>query len=49
MENIELFRMLEIPNEVEKQLIHYGRSRNVYIPDAIINKILKRDEWDVGI
>lgn len=49
MENIELFRMLEIPNEVEKQLIHYGRSRNVSIPDAIINKILKRDEWDVGI
>lgn len=25
MENIELFRMLEIPKEVEKQLINYGR------------------------
>lgn len=49
MENIELFRMLEIPKEVEKQLINYGRSRNVYIPNVIINKILKRDEWDVGI
>ncbi len=49
MENIELFRMLEIPKEVEKQLINYGRRRNLYIPNVIINKILKRDEWNVGI
>ncbi len=49
MENIELFRMLEIPKEVEKQLINYGRRRNLYIPNIIINKILKRDEWNVGI
>lgn len=49
MENIELYRMLEIPNEVEKQLIHYGRSRKIHIPNAVINKILKRDEWDAGI
>lgn len=49
MKNTELFRMLEIPDEVEKQLINYGKSRNVYIPNVIINKILKRNEWDVGI
>ncbi len=49
MENIGLFRMLEIPKEVEKQLINYGRRRNLYIPNIIINKILKRDEWNVGI
>ncbi len=49
MENVELYRMLEIPYEVEKQLIHYGRNRKVHIPNAVINEILKRDEWDVGI
>lgn len=49
MENIELFKMLEIPDEVEKQLIDYGNSRNVSIPDVIINKIQKRTEWDAGI
>lgn len=49
MENTELYRMLEIPDEVEKQLMDYGRSRNVPIQSGIINKILKRDEWDMGI
>lgn len=49
LENIELFRMLEIPNEVENLLIDYGSSRNVQIPNVIIDKILKRDEWDGGI
>lgn len=49
MENIELFRLLEIPVEVEKKLMCYGNNRNVQIPDAIINKIRKRSEWDEGI
>ena len=49
MEITELFRLLEIPSEVEKQLIDYGRSRNAPIPNTVINKILKRDEWDAGI
>ena len=49
MKNTELYRMLEIPDEVEKQLINYGKSRNVSIPNVIINKILKRDEWNAGI
>ncbi len=49
MKNTELYRMLEIPDEVEKQLINYGKSRNVSIPNVIINKILKRDEWNEGI
>lgn len=31
MENAELYRMLEIPNEVEKQLIDYGRNREIAI------------------
>ena len=39
MKNTELYRMLEIPDEVEKQLINYGKSRNVSIPNVIINKI----------
>lgn len=49
MEITELFRLLEIPSEAEKQLIDYGRSRNAPIPNTVINKILKRDEWDAGI
>ena len=49
MKNTELYRMLDIPDEVEKQLINYGKSRNVSIPNVIINKILKRDEWNAGI
>lgn len=49
MENIELFRLLEIPEEVQKQLIDYGNVRDVQISDAITNKILKRSKWDEGI
>lgn len=49
MENIELFRMLGIPNEVERQLIDYGNSRKEQIPNAVINKILNPDEWSGGI
>lgn len=49
MENIELFGLLEIPEEVQKQLIDYGNVRDVQVSDAVINKILKRSEWDEGI
>ncbi len=49
LENLELFGMLEIPDEVERRLVDYGSSRRVQISDAIISKILKRDEWDGGI
>ena len=49
MENVELFRLLEIPEEVKKQLIDYGNVRDVQISDAITNKIRKRSEWDEGI
>lgn len=49
MENIELFRLLEIPEEVQKQLIDYGNTRDVQISDTITNKVLKRSEWDEGI
>jgi len=49
MENIELFRLLEIPDEVEKKLVNYGSNRNVQISDVVINKILQRSKWDEGI
>lgn len=49
MENNELFRILEIPNEVERQLIDYGNSREKQIPNAVTNKILNPGEWDEGI
>lgn len=49
IENNELFRILEIPNEVESQLIDYGNSREEQIPNAVINKIINPGEWDEGI
>lgn len=42
MRNTELFRMLEIPDEVEKQLINYGKSRNISIPNIIISNFAHR-------
>ena len=45
----ELFQLLEIPKEVEIKLIDYGNSRNVQISDDLVNKLLKRSEWDEGI
>lgn len=49
MKNIELFSLLEIPDEVTKQLADYGNSRRSQIPNTITDKILKRSEWDEGI
>lgn len=49
MTQLELFGLLEIPNEVRLELIDYGNKRNTEIPKSIINKILQRREWDRGI
>lgn len=49
MKNIELYRLLKIPNEVEKLLVDYENSRNIHVSGEIINKILKREQWDEGI
>ena len=49
MENKELYRLLELPKEVEKRLIAYGDERSFQLPKAVTAKILKRSEWDKGI
>lgn len=49
MEHIELYRLLDIPDEVVKQLAAYGSERNRNVPDAVIDKILERSKWDEGI
>lgn len=49
LELIELFELLDIPNEVRLKLIDYGNKRISEIPHSIINKILERKEWDDGI
>lgn len=49
MENLELYRLLEIPKEVEERLTAYGEERNLQLPEAVTAKILKRSEWDEGI
>lgn len=49
MKNIELYKLLKIPSEVEKLLLDYEYSRNIQVSDEIINKILNRSRWDEGI
>lgn len=49
MNHLELFELLEIPNEVRLELIDYGSKRNFEISNSIVNKILQRREWDEGI
>jgi len=49
MNQLELFELLELPNEVSLKLIDYGNKRISEIPNSIINKILQRREWDGGI
>lgn len=48
MIQLELFGILEIPNEVRLELIDYGNKRISEIPNSVINKILQRREWDMG-
>ncbi len=49
MKNIELYKLLEIPDEVEKKLVEYGSMRNVHLPDTTVRKVLNRSEWSEGI
>lgn len=49
MRNIELYKLLEIPDEVQKRLTDYNNSRKIQVPGMIIDKIRKRCEWDEGI
>ena len=49
MKNIELYKLLEIPDEVEKKLVEYGNMRNVHLPDTTVRKVLNRSEWSEGI
>lgn len=46
---LDLFEKLEISSDVKLELVDYGKKRNSEIPDSIINKILQRSEWDVGV
>lgn len=49
MKNIELYKLLEIPDEVEKKLVEYGNVRNVHLSDTTVRKVLNRSEWSEGI
>lgn len=49
MDLLELFRMLELPDEISRRLADYGNSRTAAMPDSIRKKILLREEWDEGI
>lgn len=49
MKTMELVRLLDIPEEVEKQLADYENSREIIIPDDLISRILERSQWDDSI
>lgn len=49
MNNIELYKILGIPLDVEDKLISYGHSRNIQLPDEVFRKIIMRNQWDEGI
>lgn len=49
MKTMELVRLLEIPEEVEKQLADYENGRDTEISGDLTGKILKRSQWDEGI
>lgn len=49
MNDMELYKMLEIPDEVEKRLLDYGNIRTADLPEPLINKILQRSQWSQGI
>lgn len=49
MNELGLYEKLSVPADVVSQLTEYGNSRDICIPDKIINKILNRSQWDEGI
>lgn len=49
MDNNKLYELLEIPEEVTKQLATYEKTRSKEIPDDIYTKLFLRTEWDEGV
>lgn len=49
MEVMELVKLLEIPEEVERKLAEYGNSRDIIISDDMTAKILRRSQWEEGL
>lgn len=49
MNQKELYKLLEFPNEVVEKLMAYEKSKKNEIPEIIKNKILYRDTWAEGI
>lgn len=49
MKNVELYRLLEIPDEVKERLADYETAGTLRIPDALTDKILTRSKWEEGI
>lgn len=49
MNTMELVRLLNIPEKVEKQLAEYESGRNILISADLTDKIITRSKWDEGI
>jgi hypothetical protein len=49
MKNTELYKLLEIPNEVVNRLNQYQSERNICVPDSLVGRILVRSEWDAAV
>lgn len=49
MNNHDLYKILELPNEVITKLDEYEAERTQNIPDDIYQKLFLRDQWEQGI
>lgn len=49
MNNKELYRMLELPEEVVNQLNGYEQTRRMQLSEELQNKIVSRSTWEEGI
>jgi hypothetical protein len=49
MNNRELYKLLEIPQDVVDKMVHYERQRKSNMPDDIYEKLLLRTTWSDGV
>ena len=49
MKTMELVRLLEIPEEVEKRLADYESSRDIEVSGDLTEQILNPSQWKEGI
>ena len=49
MENKELYRLIDLPDEIIVRLCEYESKRSVTVSDELKDRLLRRDSWSEGI